>query len=85
MGRSIGVGNHAVSRACSRHSQGHQTLSVSVKILHKRGGDGLGVEREMQGGVELGPGDDACSGQATLAFFGVVGLMCDPTPRGGTT
>ena len=27
--------------------------------------------------VELGPGDEACNGQATLAFFGV-GLMCDP-------
>ena len=31
--------------------------------------------------VELGPGDKACNGQATLAFFGV-GLMCDPTRRG---
>ena len=28
--------------------------------------------------VELGPGDEACNGQATLAFFG---LMCDPTRR----
>ena len=26
--------------------------------------------------VELGPGDEACNGQATLAFFGV-GLMCE--------
>ena len=31
--------------------------------------------------VELGPCDEACNGQATLAFFGV-GLMCDPTRRG---
>ena len=31
--------------------------------------------------VELGPGDEACNGQATLAFFGV-GLMCDPARRG---
>ena len=30
--------------------------------------------------VELGPGDEACNRQATLAFFGV-GLMCDPTRR----
>ena len=31
--------------------------------------------------VELGPGDEACNGQATLAFCGV-GLMCDPARRG---
>ena len=31
--------------------------------------------------VELGPGDEACNGQATLAFFGA-GLMCDPARRG---
>ena len=31
--------------------------------------------------VELGPGDKACNGQATLAFFGV-GLTCDLTRRG---
>ena len=31
--------------------------------------------------VMLGPGDEACNGQATLAFF-CVGLMCDPTRRG---
>ena len=31
--------------------------------------------------VELGPGDETCNGQATLAFF-CVGLMCDPTRRG---
>ena len=31
--------------------------------------------------VELGPSDEACNGQATLAFIGVV-HMCDHTRRG---
>ena len=49
------------------------------------------VEREMKAPgwragdegsrVELGPGDEACNGQATLAFFGVC-LKCDPARRG---
>ena len=39
------------------------------------------VEREMKAlGCSWGPGDEACNGQATLAFFGV-GLVCDPTRR----
>ena len=37
--------------------------------------------RDESSRVELGPGDEACNGQATMAFFGV-GLMCDPARRG---
>ena len=39
--------------------------------------EGKTWRRDEGSRVELGPGDKADNGQATLAFFGV-GLMCDP-------
>ena len=49
----------------------------------RRQGDMEEISRAGDEGpwVELGPGDEACNGQATLVFF-FVDLMCDPTRRG---
>ena len=41
-----------------------------VEVISRTGDEGSRVE--------LGPCDEVCNGQATLAFFGV-GLMCNPT------